>query len=162
MTSKVVGGCQSARQLADMADGYCNDRSMCRGTVRDKRAGSIRPNRPTSRRLAYACGQALELSLENVPQHLAVQSQIGNNLLQPDRHNARPELTRQTLTATTRPRQRNNMIPEFRRVRVPCSRHANTLFDKSKSAHQTGGSPMTHSRQLPAPSERKYLPGSAP
>ncbi|MEQ3746063.1 MAG: hypothetical protein ABNH53_07500, partial [Henriciella sp.] len=36
--------------------------------------------------------------------------------------------------------QRNNMLPEFRRVRVPRSRHENILFDRSKIVHQTGGS----------------------
>jgi hypothetical protein len=40
------------------------------------------------------------------------------------------------------------MLPEFRRVRVPRSRHENILFDRSKIVHQTGGSPVIRYRSL--------------
>jgi hypothetical protein len=40
-----------------------------------------------------------------------------------DRGNTRLKLASQTFNTATGPRQRNKLVPEFRRVRVPCSRH---------------------------------------
>ncbi len=43
--------------------------------------------------------------------------------------------------ATSGPGQRYDLIPEFRGVPVPRSRHRDTLLSQSKSVHQTGGTP---------------------
>ncbi|MEM7509136.1 MAG: hypothetical protein AAF415_20645, partial [Pseudomonadota bacterium] len=36
----------------------------------------------------------------------------------------------------------NNLIPEIRRVRVPCSWHVNIFPLQPKSVHKTGGTPV--------------------
>jgi hypothetical protein len=66
----------------DRAAGTCSDRSRCQNKAPYRHAVSTPPNPPTSRQPAYAYGQALELSANNVLKHLTIQSQVRNDLFE--------------------------------------------------------------------------------
>ena len=69
---------------------------------------------------------------------------VALSLLDPavDRRRTPLELSGKAFNTTAGLRQRDDVLPESRRLRAPCSRHPNILFEKSKSVHQTGGIPV--------------------
>ncbi len=58
-----------------------------------------------------------------------------------DRRGTRLEFSGQVFNAAPGTGQGNNLVPEIRRVRRSRSRHDDTLLSRSKSVHQTGGTP---------------------
>ncbi len=59
-----------------------------------------------------------------------------------DRRGTRLEFSGQVFNAAPGTGQGNNLVPEIRRVRRSRSRHDDTLLSRSKSVHQTGGTPI--------------------
>lgn len=51
------------------------------------------------------------------------------------------ELPREVLGTSSGSMQLDDLLPESRRVRVPCSWHLNTFPLQSKGVHETGGTP---------------------
>jgi hypothetical protein len=81
-------------------------------------------------KLAVLLAKASKLVALFARQTVAATAVIAISLLDPamDRRRARLKLPGQVFYAAPGLRQRNNLFPEFRRVRVPRSRHQDTIL----------------------------------
>jgi hypothetical protein len=87
--------------------------------------------------------QATQLLALFAAQDVGAAAGVAISLLHPsmDGRGARLELSGKIFNTPPRTVQRDDLLPEFRRVRVPRYRHPDTLRSKRKGVHETAGTP---------------------